>query len=524
MKASDIKKTQQLLDFTPGIGHWRTSKTEDIIYPPIRITYNMNSNIEIKQMETNQIIIPDEYDTENICKHFVEHKRVAVFGEYPGTGKSWLCEHMANLGYKVLIVCPTNNLAQEKGGITLNKFFSIGMTEETKMLKFDDSAYNVIIFDELYFSNVAMLGHIKRYTESNPDKIILGTGDKDQLEPMGDMTNNKDLVSYMEHCILTIFPNYIILKEIKRLKKEEQKQKLMRLKQDLQQLNEQLEKLEQLKLQDTDIDIDKKYNWLRKSTIMKVLKQYFKFVDTIDTSNNIALMNETCNKASSEVRQKLKKTTEYEVGEFVICRKYLKTKSHTFNVNFKYEIMDVKNNTMSIRDQSIPDKIHILPIELIRDKFIHGYCRTCHSFQGASIDDSITIFDWSHPHASWKWLWTAITRSRDLDKVYIYNGKYLEYNLQSLPGYLKKKIDGYKDQDKKAKRKYTNDKYITTSWLNSCFGKACSGCGDRFVFEVNVSGPTSNLTANRNDNSMAHTLDNISPLCITCNTSLSNRG
>ena len=90
-----------------------------------------------------------------------------------------------------------------------------------------------------------MLGHIKRYAESNPEKIILGTGDKDQLEPMGDMTNNKDLVSYMEHCIWTIFPNYIVLKEIKRLKKEEQKQQLMRLKQDLQHLNEQLDKLEQ---------------------------------------------------------------------------------------------------------------------------------------------------------------------------------------------------------------------------------------------------------------------------------------
>ena len=58
---------------------------------------------------------------------------------------------MTQLGHNVLVVCPTNNLAQEKNGITLNKFFSVGLTDDTKMLKFDSSPYDVIIFDELYF-------------------------------------------------------------------------------------------------------------------------------------------------------------------------------------------------------------------------------------------------------------------------------------------------------------------------------------------------------------------------------------
>ena len=186
--------------------------------------------------------------------------------------------------------------------------------------------------------------------------------------------------------------------------------------------------------------------------------------------------------------------------------------------------MDATDTTLTIRDPTIPDKIHIIPLELIRNNFIHGYCRTCHSFQGASIDDSITIFDWNHPCVSWKWLWTAITRSRDLDKVFFYNGNCPEYNLQLLPGYLKKKIDGYEEQDKKAGRKYEEEKYITVDWLKSCYGKACCNCGDSFIFEVKHSRPTSNLTADRKDNSIAHTIDNVAPLCITCNTSLSNRG
>ena len=69
-----------------------------------------------------------------------------------------------------------------------------------------------------------------------------------------------------------------------------------------------------------------------------------------------------------------------------------------------------------------------------------------------------------------------------------------------------------------------NEKYITLDWLKSCFGKACCNCGDSFIFEVKHTRPISNLTADRKDNKIAHAIDNISPLCITCNTSLSNRG
>jgi hypothetical protein len=46
--------------------------------------------------------------------------------------------------HKLLFVCPTNVLEQNYGenGITLNKFLSIGMTEDSKMAKFDDSPYD----------------------------------------------------------------------------------------------------------------------------------------------------------------------------------------------------------------------------------------------------------------------------------------------------------------------------------------------------------------------------------------------
>ena len=50
-------------------------------------------------------------------------------------------------------------------GTTLNKFFSIGMTEESKLARFDDSPYDTIVFDEIFFYNIRDLCRIKRYCE-----------------------------------------------------------------------------------------------------------------------------------------------------------------------------------------------------------------------------------------------------------------------------------------------------------------------------------------------------------------------
>ena len=52
--------------------------------------------------------------------------------------------------------------------------------------------------------------------------------------------------------------------------------------------------------------------------------------------------------------------------------------------------------------------------------FSLSYCNTCHSGQGCNIDDAITIFDCNTPYVNRNWLYTAITRARDLSKVYVY--------------------------------------------------------------------------------------------------------
>jgi len=109
------------------------------------------------------------------------------------------------------------------------------MTEdETKNMKrFDDSPYDVIVFDEIYFANITMLAKIKKYSENNPDKIVIATGDTCQLETIDLISSEIDYDEYMNHCINIIFPNNICLKENKRLKTEEDQDKLKHFKADI---------------------------------------------------------------------------------------------------------------------------------------------------------------------------------------------------------------------------------------------------------------------------------------------------
>ena len=78
-----------------------------------------------------------------------------------------------------------------------------------------------------------MLAKIKRYSEENPDKIIIATGDTNQLECIDLISDQIKYDQYMNHCIDTIFENNIYLTENKRLTSEADKKLLKRIKADI---------------------------------------------------------------------------------------------------------------------------------------------------------------------------------------------------------------------------------------------------------------------------------------------------
>ena len=148
------------------------------------------------------------------------------------------------------------------------------------------------------------------------------------------------------------------------------------------------------------------------------------------------------------------------MGEFLICREYTKTPTSVFNVNFKYKIVHIgKDGIMTLKNIKA-NILQSIKIQKVRDNFIFAHCITCHSAQGSSIDGDITIFDYNHYDIKnyREWLWTAITRARDLNKVKFYqysDDVKDEFNYKCMTSYYERKVENYKQQDRTAKRKNT---------------------------------------------------------------------
>ena len=122
----------------------------------------MNHEIKIAIPTFERVEIKDEWNCDEMCDIFEEKRRVMIRANLPGSGKSYACEHMKTRGHNVLFVCPTNKLVQKykDAGITINKFFSIGINANAKMSKFDGSNYDTIVCDEIYMSDIQKLARI----------------------------------------------------------------------------------------------------------------------------------------------------------------------------------------------------------------------------------------------------------------------------------------------------------------------------------------------------------------------------
>ena len=417
IKETDVDKAKSVLEFYDDIGGWRVSKTENINIPSTNYELRINNLIKIEEPKFTRLHIDDEYDTPAICKQIIKNNRVMIRAEYGGSGKSYICEYFEKIGYNVLFVVPTNVLVQKYNeAATINEFFGFGIDENVKINKFDDSSYDVIVFDEILFSDVSNLRRIKNYVDNNQNKIIVATGDVDQLKPISSYSNTKEFKSYANECINLIFPNEIYLYMNKRLKTTQDRDKLKQMKADI--FNE-------------DIPVD------------YIINKYSKFTQDIKQSNkNIAYRNETCKNVSNAIRHKLNKKHDYELGEVLICRKYTKIGKHVLHVNFEYTIIGISDKMIKLSDDAavrrnernrqcgrdvdeLPEEFDVAKY-IIKDSFIFNYCRTAHSIQGSSIDDSITIFDYKYEHVSREWLYVAITRATDLNNAYSY--EYTENN------------------------------------------------------------------------------------------------
>ena len=484
-----------ILNFESAIGNWRVS-TSRINYPTEKYKFKYNKLIPIPLQENEALDVVDEWDTEAVCKQIIPNSPCMIRAKFAGSGKSYIGQYLNKMGYNVLFVVPHNRLSQEIEGeaTTLNMFFSIPVNKGDDLPCFDHSDFNVIFFDEIFMSNIYIYNKIREFVKNNPDKIIIGAGDTKQLPPINDLTNTQPHDIYADQCIDKIFKYSIYLKISKRVSDDEQRKKL----------------------EDAYNDM-----WINEMPVDKWVEKHARYTSEINPQHmNIAYTNIRCKSVSDEVRKKLGKKGLYEVGEEMICRLYLKTdEGAKFNANIRYKILCI--NSWGITIENIKDKKkYTLTEELLNKHFRYGYCATCHSCQGASINNNIVIHEWDKSYlVSREWIWTAYTRARDFNKVAFFKNVKAEEKMeqQLLINYLKNKIDGYKKQDMKAGRELNENNYV-----NFCMERlkgTCQKCGGDFHIEIKKGALSSNFTCQRVDNNFSHTKDNCVAYCNYCNCS-----
>ena len=497
----ELKKARKLLNFGPEIGQWRNSKSDKICYPTVEYNQIENEPILISHLKPQvRIIINNEWDTKSIIKEIETHKRVIIRGLVPGVGKShaWIEMMRNNNG---LVVCPTNKLCQNftllgLNAVTLCSFFKdlgfIGGASKNQVRKaFDHSEYNIILFDEIYFASIKNLTSIKQLCDAFPEKIIGATGDAMQLPSIEPISNVKDYDAYSDECINQLFTHEIFLSEPKRVSSAKDKKIILKLKKDI--FNE-------------SIPI---------STILSI----FPKTAEITNNKNLSLTNSTALAVSQIIRKSKGYKAEYIIGEFLTCKIHTVLKLQVLHTNYEYKIIDVQPTHIELIDMTENETFSV-PLNKIRNNFIYSYCSTVASCQGSSVDEKYTIFDTKHYFCSRKLLWTAITRATSLKHIKIYDGPELvpELTSKDYMKYFQSKIVGYKRQDAKAGRKIDTKNYVDVKYLFSCINSKCCRCNDVFNFNAK----SSNFTCNRKDNTLGHTVDNIEPMCINCNCSLSD--
>ena len=244
---SDYQTLDDIFHFNKEIGGYKYEYDKRLCNKKIVLT--QNELIKINTTKINSYTVKTEKDFDKCNQYSIEkynneiisilnkHTRLFIGSKVPGGGKST----SAALGCKedeLLYCTPYNMLAEillmdNNEAITYNKLLKLRVENDvTKVSKthYDVSKYKRIVFDELLLCDPDVLSSLYRFMLKFPDKQIIATGDKDQLDCISFKFNNASEQSeYIKKCVDHLFPNQIILTENKRLNTKKDKLKLNKI-------------------------------------------------------------------------------------------------------------------------------------------------------------------------------------------------------------------------------------------------------------------------------------------------------
>lgn len=513
---SDKSIVKKLFDFSDKIGCYKLEL--DKFLPNTKIERIQNNEPVIKDINITVHKIVDERDSNEINSVISRCKKMLLLGALPGVGKTTTaCNFKCS---KKLFVSPYNKLCQQlrlRGydAITLNMLLGIGMNDELniKMCLYDVEPYDCIVFDEIFLYNTKLLKKINNFMIDHTDKIFIATGDSCQNTPIGMETLNiPNPQEYMKDCINQLFHSHIVLKECKRLKNKEDIVKMVELKNDILDNNKDV------------IETFKKYG-------IKIISK----MEDVKTNNNICFFNKRCSEVNTLIHSRVKppkKTIKYNgvtywTGLNLICKEHLKNKQYRLFVNYTYEITKIDDQKISLLEP-VEGKTAIFPINVL-SKFKLPYANTNHSVQGLTIEEEYTIFDSNTPYVNRNWVWVALTRTDKISNVTIF--KHSEQDIRILTfckkrQYFQNKINGYKNQDNRAGRKYNDEDYVDADWIRDTIiaqKHECCNCHCPFELSFDNGNVLSNITVDRVNSKLSHIKTNCKLTCIKCNCGRSNK-
>ena len=391
------KLVKEIFNLSEEIGCYKLEFDKYLTDKKIEIIDNEIPIIE--NIKVNEHVIKDEYNTNEIL-NIMKEKNLFVKGSLPGVGKTTACKN----NEKVFFVSPYNKLCQElkKDGvdaITLNKLLAIGVDDNDQIItmkKYDVSPYKTIVFNEILLYNPRQLYLIKMFMDNN-DKRFHCTGDIDQRKPFTFNCNNiENKNDYQLFCLNQIFPDQITLNINKRLKNESDKITLNNLKKYIFNLNKK------------PIDV------LRNHAIKIINK-----LNSVKTTRNICLFNFRCDQVNNHVSKNIINKEGFYKGLEIVCKLHYKTSKTRLYVNYHYVIESIDDKNVTIIESV--DNINIaLTIDKLKKHFKVPYANTCDRVQGLSLGEKITIFDCNTPYVDRYYIWTTLTRAKDLKNVQVF--------------------------------------------------------------------------------------------------------
>ena len=465
--------------------------------PVYNIPYRSDSNLP--QLSENQAIDFNYTEVENEWNVTKLNHRQAVFGKYPGVGKT----HTACNAFKnPLIITPWNSLRcdlAESGRkvMTVNSLFGMGPADrypQKHTYKELLDGVDGIVFDEIMLNSLLMLIHIKKFCADQKDIPIICTGDENQLEPVDTQYQNniKDKAQYNLQIVKCIFPDCIVLKEVKRCCCSKHKAMDRGCNACITEQTFATEFYEKIKCSINVVEAKKIIYSTLKTTVQ------------IDNLKNVCYTNDTKNRVNNHIHFKHLKLDKCFVGFKIVCYNPLnsKTTNRRINKNTIWIVTSIKDDIVF---ESV-DGERTLSQTDFENHMTYNYAGTVHSYQGRSEDQPMTLFEIDNKYVTKNWLYVAVSRSRHPTQMSIYSGSLAAVK----SGY---DIKSHKCTDFKKGFEWDDCDYVDDDWAAKV----------QFIDQLNICSICKSsinvASIDRICNSLPHVKSNCQIVCLNCNKS-----